>query len=148
MHVMIKKKNILIFGILILVPVTLLQVSCSSNTILTENLELTLPEQKQMLSSIKRKNDNFYVSNLKNYSPPKENQLIDEAQFRNLKLYNESARVLSDWVLRNLSQKERIQMSRNCDALVGSFKNQFPLNEQTLACAAWWLEKKNNDENY
>ena len=147
MHVMIKKKNILIFGILILVPVTLLQVSCSSNTILTENLELTLPEQKQMLSSIKRKNDNFYVSNLKNYSPPKENQLIDEAQFRNLKLYNESARVLSDWVLRNLSQKERIQMSRNCDALVGSFKNQFPLNEQTLACAAWWLEKKNNDES-
>ena len=131
MHVMIKKKNILIFGILILVPVTLLQVSCSSNTILTENLELTLPEQKQMLSSIKRKNDNFYVSNLKNYSPPKENQLIDEAQFRNLKLYNESARVLSDWVLRNLSQKERIQMSRNCDALVGSFKNLFPLNEQT-----------------
>ena len=146
MHVKIKKKNILIFGILVFVPFALLQVACSSNTILTENLELTLPEQKQMLTSIKRKNDNLYVSNLKNYLPSKENQLIEEAQFRNLKLYNDSSRVLSDWVLKSLSQKERIQMSRNCEALVGSFKNQFPLNEQTLACAAWWLEKKNNEE--
>ena len=132
MRVIIKKKNILIFGILILVPVTLLQVSCSSNTILTENLELTLPEQKQMLSSIKRKNDNFYVSNLKNYSPPKENQLIDEAQFRNLKLFNESARVLSDWVLRNLSQKERIQMSRNWYTLL--LLLGFPCSKQST-CA-------------
>lgn len=143
----IKKKNIFIFCAMLVVPFALLQVSCSSNTILTENLELTLPEQKQMLSSIKRKNDDFYLSNLKNYTPPKESQLINEGQFKNLKLYNENARVLSDWVLRNLSQKERIQLSRNCEALVGNFKTQFPLNEQTLACSAWWIERKNNEES-
>ncbi len=141
-----KKWNYLFFGTFIFVPFSLLQVSCSSNTILTENLELTLPEQKQMLSSIKRNDDNFYLSNLKNYTPPKESQLLGEAKFHNSKQYNDSIRVLSDWVLRNLSQRERNQMSRNCDALVGGFKNQFPLNEKTLACAAWWLEKKNNDE--
>jgi soluble lytic murein transglycosylase len=146
MRISNRKRNYLLLGTLIFVPFSLLQVSCSSNIILTENLELMLPEQKQMLSSIKRNDDDFYLSNLKNYTPPKESQLINEAKFRNLKQYNDSARVLSDWVLKNLSQKEKNQMSRNCDALVGGFKNQFPLNEQTLACAAWWLEKKNNDE--
>jgi soluble lytic murein transglycosylase len=146
MHILSKKKNYLLLGTLIFVPFSLIQVSCSSNSILTENLELTLPEQKQMLSSIKRNDDNFYLSNLKSYTPPKESQLIEEAKFRNLKQYSASAHLLSDWVLKNLSQKDRIQMSRNCDALVGEFKNHFPLNEQTLACAAWWLEKKNNDE--
>ncbi|WGL58966.1 lytic transglycosylase domain-containing protein [Pigmentibacter sp. JX0631] len=147
MLIKIKKKNIFIFCALIIVPFALLQVSCSSNTILTENLELTLPEQKQMLSSIKRKNDNFYLSNLKDYSSPKESQLINEAQFKNLAVYNENVRVLSDWVLRSLSQKEKTQLSRNCEALVGNFKNQFPLNEQTLPCAAWWIERKNNEES-
>ena len=146
MLVLINKRKYLLLGTLVFVPFSLLQVSCSSNTILTENLELTLPEQKQMLSSIKRNDDSFYLTNLKNYAPPKESQLIEEAKFRNVKQYNDSARVLSDWVLKNLSQKERNQMSRNCEALVGGFKNQFPLNEQTLACSAWWLEKKNNDE--
>ncbi|WP_158996755.1 lytic transglycosylase domain-containing protein [Pigmentibacter ruber] len=147
MFIKIKKKNIFIFCALIIVPFALLQVSCSSNTILTENLELTLPEQKQMLSSIKRKNDNFYLSNLKDYLPPKESQLINEAQFKNLAVYNENARVLSDWVMRNLSQKEKTQLARNCEALVGNFKTQFPLNEQTLPCAAWWIERKNNEES-
>lgn len=146
MRISNRKRNCLLLSTLVFAPFSLLQVSCSSNVILTENLELTLPEQKQMLSSIQRNDDNFYLANLKNYSPAKESQLITEAKFHNLKQYNESARVLSDWVLKNLSQKERNQMSRNCEALVGGFQNQFPLNEQTLACAAWWLEKKNTDE--
>lgn len=146
MFVFNKNRNNLLFGIFIFIPFSFLLVACSSNTILTENLELTLPEQKMMQSRIERNSDNLYISNLKSFAPPKEKQLIEEAQIRNLKLYNDSARILSDWVLRTLSQRERNQMARNCEALVGNFKKEFPLNEQTLACAAWWLEKKNNDE--
>ncbi|APJ02976.1 lytic transglycosylase domain-containing protein [Silvanigrella aquatica] len=139
----IKKRKLLFVTFF---PFSLLFISCSSHTILTENLELSLPEQKDMLSSIQRNNDNLYLSNLKNYTPPNENQLIEEAKFHDLKRYNVSVRILSDWVLRNLSQKERTQMAKNCESLVGGFKNQFPLNEQTLACSAWWLEKKFNDD--
>lgn len=146
MNIFYNKKNYLILSFCFLCIFSFFQVSCSSNSILTENLELTLPAQKQMTSNVKRNNDLLYLSNLKNYSPPSENQLIEEAKFSNLKLYNESAKVLSDWVLKNLSQKEKNQLSKNCEILVGPFKNQFPLNEQTLVCAAWWLEKKNNDE--
>lgn len=142
----IKKKNVFIFCATLIIPFALLQVSCSSNTILTENLELTIPEQRQMLTSIKRNNDYLYLTNLKNYSFPRESQLIHEGQFKNLNLYHENVRVLTDWINKSLSVKERNQLARNCESLVGNFKSQFPLNEQTLACSAWWLERKNNEE--
>ncbi|KAB8029222.1 lytic transglycosylase domain-containing protein [Fluviispira multicolorata] len=120
--------------------------ACSSNPILTENLELTLPDQKQMQSRIERNSSELYLSNLSSYTPPKENQLIEEANFKNLKLYNESAKILSDWILRTISQKDKSQLAKNCEALIGGFKKEFPLNEQSLACTAWWLDRKNNEE--
>ncbi|BBH52190.1 lytic transglycosylase domain-containing protein [Fluviispira sanaruensis] len=129
----------------LLIPYIFLS-SCSSNEILTENLELTLPDQKQMQSRIERNTSDIYLSNLNSYDPPTESQLIEEANFKNLKLYNENARILSDWVLKIISQKEKTQISKNCEALIGSFKKEFPLNEHSLACVAWWLERKNNEE--
>lgn len=129
----------------LLIPSSFLFNSCSSNNnVVSSKLELNLPEQKSLLSKVKRSEIN-YISNLKDYSPSTEIQLIEEAKFQDIKLYNESARVLTDWILRALPSKVRIQVAKNCENLIAGFKNQFPLNEETLTCAAWWLEKRNNE---
>jgi soluble lytic murein transglycosylase len=105
-----------------------------------------ITKKKEPETIVLRAQSNLYISNLKNYVPPTEKQLIQEATFSNIKLYNQSARILSDWILRHLTHKERIQIAKKCNDLTGDAKTEFPLNEQTLACAAWWLERKHTEE--
>ena len=118
--------------------------SCSTNPLLTENIKINLPEKQKMETEINRSSNLItYASNLNNFIYPTEEELYHEANLKNSSLYSANIKVLSDWILKDLSLKQRLQLNKNCEFLVGQFDSKFPLDERTIACAAWWIEKKN-----
>ncbi|MES2614760.1 MAG: lytic transglycosylase domain-containing protein [Bdellovibrionota bacterium] len=82
-------------------------------------------------------------SNLSNFVYPTEEELLTEADFKNTPSYLQNLNVLADWISKDLSYRQRNQLNKNCEFLVGSFDSKFPLDESTIACAAWWIEKRN-----
>lgn len=115
--------------------------ACSTHPILDSDVEanVSFPNDELERSS----NDLLYKSNLKTFSFPTEKELLLEAKFKNRKLYLESVSLLADWTSNNLSSRTKQKLIHNCNLLVGKYDNEFPLDEKTLPCAAWWVEEKN-----
>ncbi len=113
---------------------------------LTQELKSTPVQEVQLEKDVQRaSNEILYAANLKNFQYPSEQLLFKEGNVNDVTLFKQNATVLSDWINHRLSSKQKNQLSRNCESLVGSFETQFPLNETTIACAAWWVEKKNDE---
>ena len=140
-----KKKNIRLSTSLFFIPAALaVFASCSSNPLLTQTVQVNEPQQIQLEKEVQRaSNEVTYPSNLSNFTYPSQEELLQEANIKNISLYKQNVGVLSDWINKKLSYKQKNQLSENCQVLVGKFDSQFPLNETTVACIAWWIERKN-----
>ncbi len=122
---------------------------CSTSPILTENFVPTgniETKIKQESSEKDRLNPSTYT--LESFHFPSETELIKEGNFKDEEMYLQNFYVLNRWISKDLSIKQRAQLSKNCQVLVGQFENTFPMNEQTIACAGWWTERKSNKANY
>lgn len=120
--------------------------ACSTQAILDQDIA----EGTQFDAvSLQRNDKNItYRSNLKNFSLPTEQDLLQEAKIKNRKAYLESLSVLEDWVLDDLSNRKKQKLAQNCLHLVGKYNSEFPLNEKTLACSAWWVSEKNTESKF
>lgn len=145
MTLLANKKRIIIGSVS---SITLLMLSScsSSNTILDEDYAMREQTHIELISQ-KIPNQTHYQSNLKTFSYPNKNTLIQEANFKNHKEMEKSVSLLSDWISHNMSQRNRSKLARNCELLVGKYNDQFPLNELTLACSAWWLDTRSSFRN-
>lgn len=127
----------------IILSVGLIQ-SCSTSPLLTENIKITPPEKLSLETKIERTSTTVSArTNLKNFTYPSEEQLLKEANIKNTALYSTNMNILADWILKDIPTKYKNQLAKNCEILVGQFDKNFPLDETTIACSAWWIEKQN-----
>ena len=121
--------------------------SCATkNPLLTENIVVNSHEDKILQrESQEGVNPNVYQSNLNNFTYPTLTEVMAEAKIHRHKekLFAKNATVLSSWITKDLTRSEMAQLNKNCEFLVGRFDKKFPLDATTIACAAWWIDKKN-----
>lgn len=118
---------------------------CSKDTIFQKNFQLDSDDKYNINSFMNRHNNHFlYESTLDSFVLPNEEQLIQEGSLRDIKKYQKSLEITSKWITNKLSADEKKILSDNCSRVIQQI-NAFPLNEVTLACAPWWIEKKHDN---
>lgn len=121
---------------------------CSSKSIVNSKLSITPAEQRRLSHATDRNSNNqLYESNLSDVLHPDKKLLLQEANLQNSEKFTSNYKILVKWYENGLSKHNLLQLSNNCNMLVGRFSEKFPLTESSLPCVGWWLEQKTNERN-
>lgn len=77
----------------------------------------------------------------KGVEAPSEVDLLNELGVRAGPRTEASTELLSRYVARDLAPAERLAYVRSCESLVGQNTRSFPIDEKSLACVPWALER-------